>query len=258
MKKIAIKLLAAAKQYNSPAFVAEDPISVPHLYTQKEDREIAGLFSATFAWGRRDLIIRSAQQLMVRMGHEPFRFVMQASYNDLRSLHSFVHRTFNGQDAVAFVLALRTIYENQGGLEAVFTEGARLTDTVEGGLLAYRNAMYDAMPPAHHSRKHVPDIERNSAAKRISMYLRWMVRRDTAGVDFGLWGGIPMAKLVLPLDVHTGRTARAFGLLQRKQNDWRAVQEVTAHLREIAPEDPVLLDFALFGLGVYAGKPPWV
>jgi uncharacterized protein (TIGR02757 family) len=245
----ASQLLAAAHRFNCAAFVAHDPVCIPHCYSEPGDIEISGWFAAVFAWGRRDLIIRSAQRLMHIMGHEPYRFVQEASEDELADLAPFAHRTFNGTDAQHVVLALRNLYGMQGGLQGVFTRGFA-ADGAQGGLRAYRDAMLAALPPYSRARKHVPDVDKGSSAKRMCMYLRWMVRKDEQGVDFGLWKGISPTQLALPLDVHTGRVARHLGLLTRKQNDWKAVCEVTARLRTLCPDDPVLLDYALFGLGI--------
>ncbi|MBX3102344.1 MAG: TIGR02757 family protein [Bacteroidetes bacterium] len=240
-------------RYNTPAFIEPDPICIPHSYTRREDIEIAGLLAATIAWGQRPTILRNARRLMALMEDAPYDFVMQATEADLLPLEAFVHRTFNGWDAQSFVKGLRHIYTRHGGLEAVFARNTESSTDLMPGLIAYHETMLAAPGFIPRTRKHVPDVRRGAAAKRLNMYLRWMVRRDSRGVDFGLWNSISPARLLLPLDLHTGRVARALGLLSRNQDDWRAVQALTGTLRTLDPQDPVKYDFALFGLGVYEG-----
>ena len=244
-------LEAAYDRYNTPAFIEDDPVGIPHLFDHKEDIEIAGFLTALIAWGRRALIIRNAQALMARMDMAPHDFVVGASAAELRRLAGFVHRTFNEQDATALVLALRRVYAESGGLEGIFSQSLRPEDPhVFPALCAARSQLL-ALPdfPAR-SQKHLANPASGSSAKRINMYLRWMVRRDRRGVDFGLWQGIGMNQLICPLDVHTGNVARTLGLLSRTQNDWKAALELTDALRSFCPEDPVRYDFSLFGLGV--------
>lgn len=246
------------ERYNRPAFIPDDPIAIPHRFTAKEDIEVAGLLAATLAWGRRDIILKNCTALLARLADAPHAFVVNATAKEIEAAATgFVHRTFNATDLAHYLRALQRIYRELGGLEAVFSAQMCPTDPdCANALRGYRAAMLspELNPPAR-VRKHIHDIDRGSAAKRLCMYLRWMVRRDKRGVDFGLWRGISPAQLVLPLDVHTGRVARALGLLHRKQNDWKAVQEVTAPLRALCPEDPAKYDFAIFGLGVYEGFP---
>jgi uncharacterized protein (TIGR02757 family) len=239
-------------QYNQPSFISEDPISIPHQFSDKEDIEIAGFLTALIAWGRRPLIIRSAERMMDCMDRSPAAFVRGASDGELARLDDFVHRTFNGIDARALVLALRRVYQEAGGLEGAFCEGVKKGDSdVYGGILHARAALTAAPDFPQRTHKHLANPAKGSSAKRINMFLRWMVRRDHQGVDFGLWKGISPHQLLCPLDVHTGNVARSLGLLQRKQNDWKAVIELTEKLRAFCPEDPVKYDFSLFGLGVY-------
>ena len=238
-------------QYNNPAFIESDPIAIPHLFHRKEDIEIAAFFTATIAWGQRTTIIRNARRLMQLMDDSPYEFITAAEPSDLTRFSSFVHRTFNGDDVMFFVRSLQNIYRNHGGLETIFSQVVNGT-SADGkeGLQNFRQVFLSIPFPPHTSR-HVADIAAGSAAKRLNMLLRWMVRKDKRGVDFGIWKSVGMHQLFCPLDVHSGRVARKLGLLVRKQNDWKAVEELTAALRTFDPADPVKYDFALFGLGVF-------
>ncbi len=236
--------------YNRPAFIAEDPISIPHRFTAKEDIEISGFLTALISWGRRPAILKSALKLMHLMDNAPYEFITQHNEKDLKRLTGFVYRTFNSSDLLFLVEALRQVYLEQGGLEKVFENRFRETGSVKGAITGLRAELLKTTHLTR-SEKHLAAPEKGSAAKRINMFLRWMVRRDDKGVDFGLWEDIPPSALMIPLDVHSGNTARQLGLLQRKQNDWKAVEELTGKLREFAPKDPVKYDFALFGTGVY-------
>ena len=233
-------------QYNRPAFIADDPIAVPHLFSKAEDIEIAGFLTATIAWGQRPTILANARQLMDRMDRQPHDFILNFTESDLEPFASFVHRTFNGQDCTYFLHALQNIYRNHGGLQAAFTTGK---GGIYGCITAFRQLFFELPHPAR-VQKHVSNPHKGASAKRLNMFLRWMCRKDKRGVDFGLWD-IPMSELHLPLDVHTGNVARKLGLLARKQNDWKAVEEVTANLKKLDAEDPIKYDFALFGLGVF-------
>lgn len=238
-------------RYNRPSFIEEDPISIPHRFSQKEDIEIAGLLTALLAWGRRDIILRSAADLLRRMDDTPAQFVRGASASELRALDSFVHRTFNGVDAVAMVKGLRAIYKS-GGLEQAFSAYSKEDkQAASRGIQHFRNQMIQVRNWPERSAKHLANPAAGSSAKRLNMFLRWMVRSDRRGVDFGLWKGISPSQLICPLDVHTGTVARRLGLLARKQNDWLAAEELTAALRQFDPTDPVKYDFSLFGMGVY-------
>jgi len=238
--------------FNTPDFIAEDPVSIPHQFSRKEDIEISGFFSALIAWGRRPMIIRNAEALMDRMDRAPYDFVRGAQAADLARLDGFVHRTFNALDARGLVLALRQVYAEDGGLEGIFSNGiAPEHETVYGGLLHARARLLACPQVAPRTHKHLANPATGSSAKRLNMFLRWMVRQDRRGVDFGLWAGISPRQLICPLDVHTGTVARRLGLLTRKQNDWKAALELTAALRAFCPEDPVRYDFSLFGMGVY-------
>jgi uncharacterized protein (TIGR02757 family) len=235
-------------QYNNPAFIEADPISIPHLFSHKEDIEIAAFLSAILAWGNRKAILKAAQNLMQTMDMAPYDFVTNASVDDLKGLQRFVYRTFNGEDICFFVQSLQRIYRDNGGLESVMTP--REGEGVKEMLIRFRQ-VFMADSVGVRSGKHIADVSKKASAKRLNMFLRWMVRRDNGGVDFGLWKNIDMSQLYLPLDLHTGNISRQLGLLTRKQNDWQAVEEVTARLREFDANDPVKYDFALFGLGIY-------
>ncbi len=238
-----------ASFYNSQQFIETDPIRIPHLFTLKEDIEISGFLSATLAWGQRVTIIRKSLEFMERMGNVPFDFVMNASGKDMDSLKTFVHRTFQSEDSLYFVHALQDIYKNHSGLERVFEAGYSQNQNIKDAIHHFRSVFFST-EHLHRTRKHVPDPMTGSAAKRINMFLRWMVRTDNKGVDFGLWKSLSPADLMCPLDMHSGNVARRLGLLDRKQDDWRAVEELTANLRTFDPFDPVKYDFALFGSGV--------
>lgn len=241
----------SVKRFNQPAFIETDPVSIPHLFTGHADIEIAGFLAATIAWGQRPVILRNALQLMQRMDMAPAEFVLHADAHELKHLNGFVHRTFNGEDARTLVLGLRHLYKKYGGPENVFADALKKGNMAQA-ISKFREALLEKPHPAR-SRKHVADPAAGSSAKRINMWLRWMVRNDNAGVDFGLWKSISPALLHCPLDLHSGNVARKLGLLQRTQNDWKAVEELTANLRLLDARDPVKYDFALFGLGVFDG-----
>lgn len=236
-------------RYNRPEFIEDDPIRIPHAFSSREDREIAGFFAATIAWGNRKAIVRSGLRMMRYLDNAPADFVRNASKKELDTLAPYVHRTFNGRDLRDFVRALRSICERYGGIGRFFETHYETTRSIPAVFAAFRRDLFSA---AHepHCEKHLSSIERGAACKRLCMYLRWMVRRDDRGVDFGLWERIPMSALYLPLDVHAGDMARALGLLERRQNDWKAVAEATEALRAFDPGDPVRYDFALFGAGI--------
>lgn len=236
-------------RYNVPDFIEDDPVSIPHRYSSREDIEISGFLSATIAWGNRKMIVRNARQMMKYMDDSPFDYVTSASDAELGCLASFVHRTFNGDDFINFVLALRKLYHDFGNLGAFFEKEYASTKDIRQVLSLFRKRFFSAEHTPH-CEKHLSSIDKGSACKRLNMFLRWMVRRDDRGVDFGLWRKIPMAALYLPLDVHSGNVARELGLLNRKQNDWKAVEEVTTNLQRFNADDPIRYDFSLFGAGV--------
>ncbi|MFA5972655.1 MAG: TIGR02757 family protein [Lentimicrobiaceae bacterium] len=238
-----------ASFYNNPEFIETDPIRIPHLFTKKEDIEIAGFLTATLAWGQRITIINKSRELMNRMDNVPYTFVINASEKEIGSLSTFVHRTFQGDDCMNFIQALQFIYRQHGGMEAVFNDGYITNQSIKESISHFREVFF-SFEHQHRTRKHVPDPVNGSAAKRINMFLRWMVRKDNKGVDFGIWKNIKTSDLLCPLDLHSGNIARKLGLLEHKSNDWQAVEELTANLRTFDPLDPVKYDFALFGTGV--------
>jgi uncharacterized protein (TIGR02757 family) len=238
-------------QYNTLDFIDSDPVQIPHLFSHKEDIEIAGFLSATIAWGNRKMIIKNAHKMMDLMGNTPHDFVMSHTESDLEKLQSFVHRTFNGQDFASFIRSLKNIYGNRNGLEAVFSQDKNV-DSMQKNISDFKKIFFE-IPHEQRTQKHVSDPLQGSAAKRINMYLRWMCRQDNKGVDLGIWKNISPAILSCPLDVHSGNVARKLGLLTRKQNDGKALHELDVKLRELDPLDPVKYDFALFGLGVFEG-----
>ena len=236
--------------FNHPVFIETDPIQVPSLFTTKENIEIAGFLAATLSWGQRPTIIRNALSMVRRMNNNPIEFLLNTPEDEWVSFADFKHRTFNGLDCQFFLKSIRNIYLNHGGLEAVFTDGYQKDQTIYSALEHFRKVFFE-QKHERRTEKHVSDVTKGAAAKRLNMFLRWMIRSDHSGVDFGLWKQIPSSALMLPLDVHTGNVARKLGLLTRSQNDWKAVEEITRNLREFDPEDPIKYDFALFGLGVF-------
>jgi uncharacterized protein (TIGR02757 family) len=236
-------------RYNTPQFIENDPISIPHLFDKKEDIEIAAFITATIAWGNRKSIIANAEKIMKHMGYFPHEFIINGSNRDFEALGKFVHRTFNGTDLIFFLHSLQNIYTHHRGLETVFTEGYKNNKSLFDALMHFRNVFFE-IPHLNRTEKHVANVAKKSSGKRLCMFLRWMIRNDKRGVDFGLWNQIPPSKLMLPLDVHTGNVSRKLNLLTRKQNDWQAVEQLTENLRKFDRTDPVKYDFALFGLGV--------
>jgi uncharacterized protein (TIGR02757 family) len=236
-------------QYNNPKFIDTDPIQVPHNFSKKEDIEISAFLTASIAWGNRKLIINNAHKLINLLDNAPYDFVLNHTENDLDGFSNFVHRTFNYADLTYFLKALQNIYKNHGGLETVFANYAE-KDSLQMAIHQFKKVFFE-IEHLPRTAKHVSDPLKGSAAKRINMFLRWMVRDDTAGVDFGIWKSIKPSQLSCPLDVHSGNVARKLGLLTRKQNDAKALQELDTNLRKLDPVDPVKYDFALFGLGVF-------
>lgn len=237
--------------YNHPRFIESDPIQIPHNFSLKEDIEISAFLTATIAWGNRKGIIKNAQRMMELMDDSPYQFVMQHQASDLEQLSAFVHRTFNGNDFMQFVKNLNHIYSNHHGLETVFAKHADKT-SLQYSIHRFKKVFFE-IPHPERTQKHVSDPHKNSAAKRLNMFLRWMVRKDNNGVDFGIWQSISPMQLSCPLDVHSGNVARKLGLLKRKQNDAKALAELDKALRKLDANDPVKYDFALFGLGVFEG-----
>ncbi|MFB9055652.1 TIGR02757 family protein [Mariniflexile ostreae] len=253
MKTSELKEFLEAKtyQYNNPDFIESDPIQIPHQFHIKEDIEISGFLSATIAWGNRKSIINNAKRMMDLLDNAPYDFIKNHTETDLEKLHPFVHRTFNGDDFIQFIKSLHHIYKNHNGLEAVFLKHAE-KDSLQKSISNFKSTFFE-IEHLPRTQKHVSDPLKNSAAKRINMFLRWMVRHDNAGVDFGIWTRLDPKQLSCPLDVHSGNVARKLGLLNRKQNDGKALLELDTALRKLDAKDPVKYDFALFGLGVFEG-----
>ena len=244
-----------ADRYNQPSFIQEDPICIPHRFTARQDREIAGFIVAMLAWGRRQTIISKASEFLELMGGEPHRFVIEHREEDRKAFLHFKHRTFQPTDALYFLEFLQHHYRRHDSLEEAFTAGKPLREPDTGVALQRFHRYFFSLPWApKRTKKHVATPERGSSCKKLNMYLRWMVRRDNRGVDFGLWHQISPSQLLMPLDVHVGRVARRLGLLERKNSDWKAVVELTHMLRLFEPDDPVRYDFALFGSGVLEGQ----
>jgi uncharacterized protein (TIGR02757 family) len=236
------------QQYNTPSFIESDPVSIPHQFTRKEDIEISGFLAATIAWGNRKMILRNANRMMTLLEGSPYDFIMNASDDEFELPGSFVHRTFNSTDLVYFLKALRNIYCNRGGLENIFNTHKN-DDTLQPAIHEFHKIFFE-LPHEKRTERHVSDPFKGSAAKKINMFLRWMVRNDKRGVDFGIWTTISPSVLSCPLDIHSGSVARKLGLLRRNQSDAKAVAELDTVLRSFDSNDPVRYDFALFGLGV--------
>ncbi|WP_242205002.1 TIGR02757 family protein [Aestuariivivens insulae] len=237
------------EQYNNPKFIESDPIQIPHQFSLKEDIEIASFLTASIAWGNRKMIIKNGERMMSLMGHAPYDFVMNHKASDLEKLNGFVHRTFNDIDFKYFIKALKHIYTNHNGLEAVFNTDSTFTQHT----ISNFKTIFFELSHEQRTTKHISDPLKGSAAKRLNMMLRWLCRADKNGVDFGIWKSINPSQLSCPLDVHSGNVARKLGLLNRKQNDAKALLELDTALRNLDSSDPVKYDFALFGLGVFEG-----
>lgn len=237
------------QQYNTFDFIEGDPVSVPHRFKIKEDIEIAGLLAASIAWGNRKMIVKNGHKMLDLLGNSPLDFVLHHNEFQLEKLDNFVHRTFNSTDFKHFIKALQHIYTNKNGLETIFFEN-QTSDGLENGIVSLNRAFFE-IPHLARTQKHIANPTKGSAAKRINMFLRWMVRNDKNGVDLGIWKSISPSKLSCPLDVHSGNVARKLGLLSRAQNDAKAVKELDFGLRKLDKEDPVKYDFALFGLGIF-------
>lgn len=241
-------LEAKYESFNVSAFIDDDPVSIPHRYTSKSDIEIAAFLTATISWGNRKSIIKSASRMMELLDDAPYDFVMNFSPRDAKALKGFVHRTFNADDLADFIRALKSLYTEQSSMEYFFAQSIAKSGNTAPAISAFKQRFFSASHAAR-SEKHVSDPMSGSSAKRINMFLRWMVRKDKNAVDFGIWKNISPAHLSIPLDVHSGNVARQLGMLTRKQNDARAVEELDAMLRKLDPADPVKYDYALFGLG---------
>ncbi|MCD6543978.1 MAG: TIGR02757 family protein [Flavobacteriaceae bacterium] len=239
------------EEYNNPKFIESDPIQIPHQFAAKEDIEIAGFLTSIIAWGKRKMIIKNANKMMDIMGNSPFDFVMNHQPNDLVKIQGSIHRTFNTTDFQFFISSLQNIYKNHDGLESVFAKYAQ-KDSLQLAIHEFKKIFFEIKHPSR-TQKHISDPLKNSAAKRINMFLRWMIRNDQMGVDFGIWKSLSPSQLSCPLDVHSGNVARKLGLIHRKQNDAKALLELDTNLRKLDPKDPVKYDFALFGLGIFEG-----
>lgn len=238
-------------KYNSVEFIHTDPISVPHSFQKKEDIEIAAFLVATIAWGQRITIIKNGNKLMEWMHQQPHDFILNFSERDIKPFRSFVHRTFNGADCEYFLWALKSIYQQYDSLENAFSKTFLSSEkNIRKAITDFRERFFAFSPPGR-TQKHIADPERNASAKRLNMFLRWMVRNDNRGVDFGIWQSINPSQLICPLDIHSGRVARKLGLLHRTTNDWAAAEELTERLSVFDCADPVKYDFALFGLGIF-------
>lgn len=252
MKQHIIDLLdRKVLEYNRPEFIAHDPVCIPHLYSKKQDIEIMGFFAAIFAWGQRKTIINKCKELAERMDHAPHDFVLNHTGHDLQRLLDFKHRTFNDTDLLYFIHFFQSWYTVNESLETAFSKGMKRGDEHTGNALNhFKEIFFSLKDVPQRTTKHISSPRQKSACKRINMYLRWMVRKDNKGVDFGIWNAIKPAQLVCPLDVHVQRVAANLGLLGRGQNDWEAAVELTESLKKLDASDPVKYDFALFGLGV--------
>lgn len=233
--------------YNQHSFIVNDPISIPHLFSKKQDIEIAGFFAAVFAWGNRTTIINKSKELMELMNYKPYDFCLHHSSSDLKRMLNFKHRTFNSTDLLYFISFLNFHYTNHKSLETAFTMHGKTADKM---LTGFHHYFFSLEHVPERTRKHIATPERKSSCKRLNMFLRWMVRKDNNGVDFGIWKNISPAELICPIDVHVARVARRLNILIRKQTDWEAALELTKYLRTLDSKDPVKYDFALFGLGV--------
>lgn len=238
------------KEYNQPSFIAADPICIPHLFTKKQDIEIAGFFAAIFAWGNRTTIIQKSRELMQLMNMQPHRFCLEAGPAELKKLEGFKHRTFNATDLLYCVEFFRKHYQQYDSLEYAFMPGNKAPNSVREALSYFHHYFFSLEDAPLRTRKHISTPEKGSSCKRLNMFLRWMVRKDKQGVDFGIWKQINPSQLICPIDVHVARVAKRFQLLDRKQTDWLAAEELTGYLKKLDPKDPAKYDFALFGLGV--------
>ncbi len=237
--------------YNQPSFIKDDPISIPHIFTKKQDIEIAGFFAAIFSWGNRITIINKSKELIQLMDNAPHEFCLHHTDNDLRKLLAFKHRTFNATDLLYFISFFNMHYKKHTSLEPAFSQWMNKKDqTVENGLNGFYHYFFSLPGIPLRTKKHIASPEKKSSCKRLNMFLRWVVRRDKNGVDFGIWKDISPAQLICPIDVHVARIAAHLGILKRKQADWEASLQLTGFLRTLDAADPVKYDFALFGMGV--------
>lgn len=236
--------------YDQPSFIERDPVSVPHRFTKKQDIEIAGLFAAVLAWGNRTTIINNCSKLMRWMDDSPHDFILSHTPPDLKPFMHFVHRTYNATDLLYFLHFLQYHYRQHSSLEDAFVQGSSYKEEHTGKALTDFHNYFFSIEHPQRTKKHIPTPERNSACKRLNMYLRWMVRRDDAGVDFGIWKKIKPHQLICPLDVHVARVAARLGLLDNNKSNWANALQLTSRLKELNPADPAIYDYALFGLGM--------
>ncbi|WP_420851735.1 TIGR02757 family protein [Pontibacter litorisediminis] len=237
-------------KYNRPSFIPNDPVSIPHRFSKKQDVEISGFFAAILAWGQRKTIINNCMKLMDLMDNAPHDFILHHQEQDLQRFLGFKHRTFNDTDLLYLLHFFRWYYSRHESLETAFAGEQHELQTQQERLVHFHNLVFSLEDAPQRTRKHIATPARKSACKRLNMYLRWMVRRDDRGVDFGIWRNMPMSDLICPCDVHVERVARRLGLITRKGMDWETAEELTAHLRTFDPADPVKYDYALFGLGI--------
>ncbi len=235
------------EKFEKPEFIVNDPLGLVKRFDRKQDQEIVGLLSATIAWGNRKAIIQSTERILDIMEHKPFAFIMNTSEIDWHR-SQFVHRTFNAEDLKFFFAALQASYKRHDSLEKLFSKHATIPG-IQGRIIRFREAFCE-IPHLDRSEKHISNPAKGSSSKRLNMFLRWMVRPATKGVDLGIWREIPLSELRIPLDVHTSRMARKLGILTRKQDDWKALEEIHATLDLLDTKDPAKYDFALFGLGI--------
>ncbi|WP_242928424.1 TIGR02757 family protein [Pontibacter vulgaris] len=238
------------EKYNRPDFIPNDPVSIPHRFTKKQDIEISGFFAAILAWGQRKTIINNCIRLMDLMDNAPHDFILQHQEQDLHRFLGFKHRTFNDTDLLYLLYFFQWYYRQHESLETAFTGDQNQIKTQKERLIHFHDLVFSLEEAPHRTKKHISTPARKSACKRMNMYLRWMVRKDNKGVDFGIWNNMKPADLVCPCDVHVERVARKLGLITRKGMDWFTAEELTDHLRAFEPNDPVKYDYALFGLGI--------
>ena len=250
-KKLQDFLNNKVSEYNQPSFIHDDPISVPHSFTQQQDIEIAGFFAAIFAWGNRKMIINKSKELMQLMDNAPHQFITQHKEDDLKKMLHFKHRTFNTTDLLYFIHFLKHHYSNSQSLETAFSKWMQPGDeNIENALTGFPHYFFSLPDAPHRTKKHIATPEKNSTCKRLCMFLRWMVRKDNCGVDFGIWQNIKPSQLICPIDLHVARVAKRFELVKRPSVDWLTALELSSHLKKFDPSDPAKYDFALFGLGV--------
>ena len=241
-------------QYNRPDFIPNDPIVIPHGFSKKEDVEIAGFWAAVLAWGQRITIINKCNELFAAMDNTPHDFILNHKESDLKRFLNFKHRTFNATDTLYFIAFFKDFYTQHASLEEAFVKGMQPNDSdIEKGLIHFHDQFFGLPDAPERTKKHIATPARRSACKRLNMFLRWMVRNDSQGVDFGIWNQISPAQLICPCDLHVDRVGRKLGLITRKQTDWQTALELTANLRRYDSYDPVKYDFALFGLGIEEG-----